>query len=69
MSRAAKTDEADMHADYYFDAQVFQETDLKALKDVASKRGDDGKKILEETYDRAFPFQVLPFPFSVVLRY
>ncbi|GAA5865710.1 hypothetical protein JCM3774_004975 [Rhodotorula dairenensis] len=32
--------------------KVFQETDLKALKDVASKRGDDGKKILEETYDQ-----------------
>ena len=46
--------------------QVLQETDLKALKDVASKRGDDGKKILEETYDRAFPSQVLPLP-SVLL--
>jgi hypothetical protein len=33
-------------------AQVFQETDLKALKDLASKRGDDAEKILNETYER-----------------
>lgn len=44
---------------------MFQETDLKALKDVASKRGDDGKKILEETYDRAFRFQVRPLRSSL----
>ncbi|POY72565.1 hypothetical protein BMF94_4392 [Rhodotorula taiwanensis] len=33
-------------------SKVLQDTDLKALRDVASKRGDDGKKILEETYDQ-----------------
>ncbi|BGP23115.1 hypothetical protein Rt10032_c23g6651 [Rhodotorula toruloides] len=32
--------------------KVFQETDLKALKDLASKRSDDAEKILNETYDQ-----------------
>ncbi|GAA5820251.1 hypothetical protein JCM3770_003153 [Rhodotorula araucariae] len=30
--------------------KVFEESDLKALKDLATKRGDDAQKILEETY-------------------
>ncbi|GAA6018873.1 hypothetical protein JCM10207_000270 [Rhodosporidiobolus poonsookiae] len=31
-------------------SKIFEEVDLKALKKVAEERGDDGKKILEDTY-------------------
>lgn len=35
--------------------QVFDEVDIKALKDLAQKRGDDAEKIMHETYAGASP--------------